>query len=129
MTNSLVEQMLKGMGTEIHVAMDDEKAIYCEGENLASTFAKILHDSFGVNTLVGKETKINSNANGPIKVFPIAINDVKSNCLVIRTRDTLSALGIREILSDSKVHHRGLKIMPISNGRRKGGRRSHSVRK
>jgi hypothetical protein len=121
--NPSIEHMLKGEGTEIHVAMDNERAIYCEGKTFAASLAKILYDKFGINTLVGKETEIKSNVNGPIKVFPVVINNTKSNCLIIKTQDTLSALGIEIMLKDSKIHHRGIKIMSISNGRRKSGRR------
>ncbi len=127
MANLLIKQMLKGEGVEIHVAMDDKQAIYCEGKILATKLAEVFSDKFGIYFLVGKETEIPSKVNGLFKVFPITIADVKSNCLVIRTQDIVSALGIKEILNDSKVHHRGLKIMPISNGRRRSGRRSHST--
>jgi len=127
--NPLIEHMLKGEGTEIHVAMGSEQAIYCEGKILAVRFARILHDKFGTNTLVGKKTEIHSRVNGPIKVFPVTIGDAKNNCLVIRTRDMISALGIEVIFKDSKVHHRGIKIMPITNGRRESGRRSRGTKK
>jgi len=121
--------MLEGKGAEIHIAMDRERAIYCEGETRAINLAKILFDKFGTNALVQKETEISSKVNGPIKVFPVMIGSAEGNSLVIRTKDMVSALDIEVILTDSKVHHRGLKIMPISNGRRRSGRRNHSTRK
>ena len=129
MANALIEHMLEGKGAEIHIAMDRERAIYCEGKIRATNLAKILSNRFGANALVQKETEISSNVNGPIKVFPVIISSTEGNCLVIRTKDMVSALGIEVILTDSKVHHRGLKIMPISNGRRRSGRRNHSTRK
>ncbi|TRZ80279.1 hypothetical protein D4R86_04560 [bacterium] len=120
--------ILKNGGTEIHVAMDDER-IYCEGETFAVNLANILAEKFRINTLVGKETEIPNNVNELIKVFPVSIGNPKNNHLVIRTKDMVLAIGIGGILQNPKIHHRGIKVMPITNGRRRSGRRNHSTTK
>ncbi len=125
LTERIINHMLDGSGTEIHVAMDDER-IYCEGRALAANLAKILQEKFRINTLVSKETEIQSNINGPIKVFPVLIGNSKSNSLVIKTKDPVLAIGIGGILQNKGVHHRGIKVMPITNGRRRSGRRSRT---
>jgi len=126
--NEAIEHISASGGVEIHVGLDNRKAIYCEDREHAHRLAEALARYCPLNPSVENGTEIETCHNGTISVFPICFGNPQGNCVIITSHDLLIGPGIVAAFNDPRVHVTSLKVFPLpNNSDKKSERRSRGA--